>query len=170
EEFRALIEDGKLAEWAKVHGKYYGTPLSALSEDSLGGRTPVLDIDVQGAGQVQARITAATVIFLLPPNAQTWVERLTGRGTESPGEIRLRLETALMELEAAPRFRKFVVNQVLEEAVEEIVRVLRQDLHSGLSSLKAEALCGALRDGARSWVRQFDGSGGQEKPDVEPNR
>lgn len=150
--FKALIADGKLAEWAQVHGRYYGTPFASLDPALLGGRTPVLDIDVAGAEQVQAQIPDATVIFLLPPGPEAWIDRLVGRATETPEQLRVRLETALAELERAPEFEEFVVNEILGETVEEILGVLDRVPSAGISSLRAETLCGALRDGATSWV------------------
>lgn len=150
--FRSLIDEGALVEWAQVHGRYYGTPLTSLDPALLGGRMPVLDIDVAGADQVRAQVPDATVVFLLPPGPQAWIERLVGRGTETPSQLRVRLETALAELERAPDFEEFVVNEILGETVEEILGVLDRTASAGISPLRAEALCRALKEGATAWV------------------
>ena len=152
-DFRARVSDGGFAEWAEVHGQLYGTPLSSLDPDVLQGRIPVLDIDVQGAEEVRRRVPSAAVIFLLPPSPEVWIERLVGRGTEGPEEIRLRLETACSELERAPLFEEFVVNTTLDQTVSEIGRLLDGHLSAGVSSLRAEALCRSLIRGAERWLR-----------------
>ena len=100
--FGKMIDDGRLAEWARVHGEYYGTPAENLEGASGDGPVPVLDIDVQGAAQIMKRGTGAFVIFILPPGPAEWIDRLAGRGTESPRAIARRLKTALKELHAAP--------------------------------------------------------------------
>ena len=108
--FERMIDEGRLAEWAKVHGEYYGTPAGNLEGLAEAGPVPVLDIDVQGAGQILERGTGAFVIFILPPGPEEWIDRLAGRGTESPRAIARRLETALAELRTAPSFEHHVVN------------------------------------------------------------
>ena len=94
-EFEALIAAGELAEWAEVHGEYYGTPAANLMPAGEDSPAPVLDIDIQGARQLMRRADAALVIFILPPGPEEWIARLAGRGTESPAEIARRLRTAL---------------------------------------------------------------------------
>lgn len=137
-EFDAMVRAGELAEWAEVHGEYYGTPLRNLAgpegaavgepagseaQDGAAGPVLVLDIDVQGARQLLRRSPAAVVMFVVPPGPGPWLRRLRGRGTESPRQIAARLATALRELEAAeslcdaPQFGGFVVNESLEGAV-----------------------------------------------------
>lgn len=152
--FKALVDEGALAEWAVVHGRMYGTPLASLDQARLGGRTPVLDIDVQGAGQVVERIPGSVAIFLLPPGPDRWIARLVGRGTESDEEVRTRLETALGELERAQEFEEFVVNDRLMETVENVVAVFDGKPSAGVSKLRAEGLCHELKRGARDWIRQ----------------
>ena len=153
-QFQALIEEGGLAEWAVVHGRRYGTPVASLDPDRLQGRTPVLDIDIQGARQVVERIPGSVAIFLLPPGPVAWMERLVGRGTETPGEVRTRLETALDELERARDFEEFVVNDRLMETVDHIVAVFDGTPLAGVSKLRAEGLCSELKRGAQDWIRQ----------------
>ncbi|NNF26733.1 MAG: guanylate kinase [Gemmatimonadetes bacterium] len=152
--FKALIDGGELAEWAVVHGRLYGTPLASLDSRRLEGRTPVLDIDIQGARQVVERIPGSVAIFLLPPGPDAWITRLVGRGTETPVEVRTRLETAMDELERAREFEEFVVNDRLMETVESVVAVFSGTPSAGVSKLRAEGLCSELKRGARDWIRQ----------------
>lgn len=123
-EFEAMIDDGLLAEWARVHGRYYGTPLENLAADRCGGRLPVLDIDVQGAQQVAERVAGAVQVFVVPPGPGRWLRRLAGRGTETPEEIARRLRTAVAELEAAPSFPLVVVNREVDQAAAEVLSLV----------------------------------------------
>ncbi|MCA9736769.1 MAG: guanylate kinase [Gemmatimonadetes bacterium] len=133
ETFRARISRGELAEWAQVHGRLYGTPLENFAAARREGRTLVLDIDVQGALQVQAKVLDAVCVFLLPPSGRVLLERLRGRGTETEAETRARLRTALDELDQASGFRHLLVN----EDVQDTVRVLRGWAESGPPSTAA---------------------------------
>jgi guanylate kinase len=123
EEFLRRVEEGELAEWARVHGDLYGTPRSSLEAAARAGLHAVLEIDVQGAMQIREAVPEALLLFILPPSVDVLFARLTGRGTEEESAVRRRLNTALGELEAAEAFDFFVINDDLERAVEE-VRVL----------------------------------------------
>ena len=147
--FKRMVADGELAEWAEVHGERYGTPVENLREVAPDGRVPVLDIDVQGAGQIMKRGTGALVIFILPPGPAEWLGRLAGRGTESPREIARRLCTALEELGEAPSFGRFVVNSDLDRAVRQVLNHWAGRPGSRFSASEAAGLCGRLEAGAR---------------------
>ena len=71
-EFQALIDAGELLEWAEVHGHMYGTLKSDLEEARRRGQHLILDIDVQGAMQVRARVPDAVLVFVLPPRPRPW--------------------------------------------------------------------------------------------------
>lgn len=123
--FREMIAKGELLEWAEVHGKLYGTGRAETAAALSRGVDLVLDIDVQGAAQVRASGMAATFIFILPPDYDTMVARLRGRGTEDGATIARRLQSAAVEL---PRWREFdylVVNDDLEAAAAELIAVVR---------------------------------------------
>ncbi|MBT8395796.1 MAG: guanylate kinase [Gemmatimonadetes bacterium] len=124
-EFLAMVEDGGFAEWAEVHGDFYGTPKESLLRAGRGGRHVVLDIDVQGALQIREAVPEALLLFILPPSVESLFRRLTGRGTEKEATLRRRLNTALHELEAAAAFDFFVINEDLEQAVSEVRELAR---------------------------------------------
>jgi len=111
---------GEFAEWAEVHGKYYGTPRKSLAEAGQAGRQVVLDIDVQGAIQIREAVPEALLLFILPPSVESLLQRLTGRGTEGKEAVRRRLHTALFELKAAEAFDFLVINEDLDQAVREV--------------------------------------------------
>lgn len=119
-EFEALVARGELVEWAEVHGRLYGTPRRNVDRAARDGRHVVLDIDVQGAAQIRARVPDALLVFVLPPSVETLVSRLGRRGTERPAEVARRLVTALAELERVDDFDHVIVNDELEETVRRI--------------------------------------------------
>lgn len=119
-EFERRIEAGDFVEWARVHDRLYGTPLSEIESEANRGRHVVLDIDVQGARQIKRAIPDAVLIFVLPPSVDIMMIRLKRRGTEAPETIARRLVSALDELQAVPEFDYVVVNDDLDECVGEI--------------------------------------------------
>jgi guanylate kinase len=125
DEFRGMVERGEFAEWAQVHGRLYGTPKASLVQAARGGRHVILDIDVQGARQIREAVPEALLLFILPPSAEILFQRLEGRGTEGEEILRVRLTTALRELEAADTFDFFVVNDDLERAIGEVRTLAR---------------------------------------------
>jgi len=121
EEFDRWIDQGAFLEWARVHGHRYGSPRERAERIVAAGRHALLNIDVQGA----AAIPGAFRVFLLPPTMEALERRLRGRGTNSPGEIAQRMETAREELEHQDEFNLRVVNDDSRRAAEEIAAALR---------------------------------------------
>ena len=84
DEFDATIRDGGFLEWAVVHsGARYGTPADPVDDALAHGRRALLEIDLQGARQVRAKMPEALLVFLAPPSWEELVRRLVGRGTET---------------------------------------------------------------------------------------
>ena len=121
-QFKKLRRDGKLLEWAVVHGNYYGTPVKSVAAVLEQGRIPVMTIDVKGAHSVKKIFPAAVTVFLLPPDLKTLVQRLRGRG-EKPENVAVRLETARSEIKVASRFDYLVINDKLPEAIREVAAI-----------------------------------------------
>ena len=105
----------------------YGTPRGPVEVALASGKPAMLEIDLQGARQVREAMPEATFVFLSPPSWDELVSRLTGRGTESAEEQRRRLETARLELAAEPEFDAVVVNDRVESAAKELVRLMGLD-------------------------------------------
>ncbi|MFI7482327.1 guanylate kinase [Kocuria sp. M1R5S2] len=128
EEFDAMARDGRLLEWAVVHNTHrYGTLRSTVERALEGGRSVLLEIDLQGARQVRNTMPEANFVFLAPPSWDEMVARLVGRGTETADEQRVRLETAKLELAAEPEFDHTVVNDRVERAAAELVQLMGID-------------------------------------------
>ena len=121
------MANGEFVEWAEVHGNRYGTLVSEVQSKLASGSSLILEIDVQGALQVKERFPEAVLIFIKPPSLEVLRERLVGRGTETPETIELRMANAADELALADRYDDVVVNDDLDRATDELVRVL--DMH-----------------------------------------
>ena len=134
ERFDEMIEQGQLLEWAVVHATArYGTPRGPVEEALAAGRPALLEIDLQGARQVRHSMPSAYFVFLAPPSWEELVRRLVGRGTESEGERKRRLETAVAELAAEEEFDVSIVNHEVHAAAEELVALMIQGEASGKS-------------------------------------
>jgi guanylate kinase len=126
-EFRRRIEEGSLLEYAEVFGNLYGTPRDKTDEALQAGRTVILEIDVQGARQVKAIYPHAAMIFILPPSAKVLAERMGNRGRETADVAKRRLDKADSEIAAAWQYcDNMVVNDDLEQAVNEVLEIVRQ--------------------------------------------
>ena len=127
ERFEELIGQGYFAEWAKVHGNLYGTPLESVEQILGRGGHIVFDIDVQGAAQLRSTLSSGAFVFILPPSVEELKNRLTGRGSDADSIIARRLEDARKELEHAPSFDYWIVNDDLDRAFEELCCVYRAE-------------------------------------------
>ena len=115
-EFIRRRDAGFFAEWAEVHGNFYGTPKQALKDMLAEGRDVLFDIDVQGAAQLRESMGEGCHVFLFPPSVEALRKRLLGRGTDEDGTIRRRLDNAPGEIARAVEFDHWVVNDDLEAA------------------------------------------------------
>jgi len=126
DEFRKGIAAGLWAEWAEVHGNYYGTSARFLEEALSSGKDVLLDIDVQGACQIVDRFPGAVTIFILPPSMEVLRRRIESRGTDSPEVIELRMENARREMQRRDCYDYRIVNDRLEDAVEALAGVIEK--------------------------------------------
>jgi len=124
DEFEAGIREGRWAEWARVHGHYYGTSARVLERARVAGRDVLLDIDVQGAQQICRRFPESVTIFIRPPSLDVLEQRLRARGTDGPEAIDVRLQNARREMEQSGLYEHTIVNDDLNTAVGELVAIL----------------------------------------------
>ena len=141
DEFHAYRQQGFFAEWAEVHGNYYGTPLQSACEMLGQGRDLLFDIDVQGAAQLKQTLPQATFIFLLPPSRQELLTRLRKRGTETEETLARRLANARLELAQANWFDYWIINREIEEAYTDLRTAY---LASGLVPRRRQSFVNAL--------------------------
>jgi len=125
EEFADRLEQGHFIEHAEYAGNRYGTLRSEIERArQAGARALVLEIELQGARQVREALPGATQVFIAPPSDEALRTRLVGRGSDDPEQIERRLAVARDELAARGEFEHVIVNDRLDEAVEELVRLV----------------------------------------------
>jgi guanylate kinase len=125
-DFKEKIQNNSFVEWEMVYeGKYYGTLKSEIHRIWKDNKTPLLDIDVQGAVHVQQQHPEQTLsIFIEPPSVDELKKRLQGRGTESPESLATRLNKAKYELSFKEQFDNVIVNDNLEKAYKEAEKIV----------------------------------------------
>jgi len=124
EEFERMIQAGEFLEHANVFGNYYGTARRFLREAEQKGHDLLLDIDVQGAKQVQQKLPDAVSIFVLPPDRKTLEWRLRKRSEDAEEVIQRRLVTASREIENYDRYNYILINDVLEQSIESLQAIV----------------------------------------------
>lgn len=127
DEFERMIEQGAFLEYADVFGNYYGTARHFLREAELKGYDLLLDIDVQGASQLQRNLPQAISIFILPPSKQELEKRLRNRSAAEnvPNEIiQRRLRTASHEIEKYEKYDYILVNANLEDSARQLRAII----------------------------------------------
>lgn len=125
ETFMEMVEDGKLIEWAKVYGHYYGTSREFVKKNLNEGNIIVLDIDVKGALQIKEMFPDSISIFIMPPSMDELKKRLTNRNQDTEKEINKRLQNAKDEMKSAPKYDYTVVNNNIDNAVSKIMEVIQ---------------------------------------------
>jgi guanylate kinase len=111
-------------------GRRYGTLRSELERRLAAGASVVLEIEVQGARQVKDKMPDAMRIFIAPPSEEALRTRLVGRGTDDEAQRERRLATAKEELAAQDEFDIVVTNDRLDDAADELERIVRGALQS----------------------------------------
>ena len=124
EAFDELIASAGFLEHAIVHGNRYGTLRGPVEQALSAGKTVLLEIDVQGSRAIKRAVPDALLIFVEPPSREVLRERLHRRKTEDDASFALRMANAEHEMEAAGEFDHRVLNDDLEEAVSEVLRIL----------------------------------------------
>jgi guanylate kinase len=167
-EFERMIAAGDFLEWAEVFGNYYGTALSALAHAKDAGKDLLLDIDVQGAGQVMKKLPEAVSIFVMPPSPQILEMRLRHRTVAEEAAshaaipesvIQKRLAAARNELKRIWDYKYALVNDVLEQAVTELraivlcERGVRDGVQVMASSCRTDSPSPKLKAALRTFER-----------------
>ena len=123
-EFERRVAAGEFVEHASYAGHRYGTLRSELERRAAAGRAVVLEIEVQGARQVRAALPEAIQVFIAPPSLEALRLRLVGRGTDDERVMEERMRVAEQELRARDEFAHVIVNDRLEDAVEELDKIV----------------------------------------------
>ncbi|PKL84640.1 MAG: guanylate kinase [Ignavibacteriae bacterium HGW-Ignavibacteriae-1] len=131
EEFESSIKENDFVEYEQIFDNYYGTLKSEVEKAFGNNELLIFDIDVKGAFSIRQHYPKdALLIFLAPPNLDVLEERLRGRSTESEAQIQIRLARAKMELDTAEEFDFVVVNNVLDDTIKEVERIVSENCFS----------------------------------------
>ncbi|MCE9609627.1 MAG: guanylate kinase [Chthoniobacter sp.] len=132
EDFVARLAAGDFLESAEVHGNFYGTLRSSVSEHLADGVDVLIDIDVQGASTIRREPsadirTSIADIFIMPPSLDELRHRLLKRGTETPEQIEMRLKNAATEMEAWRDYRYTLISGSMEEDLQKFRAIMRAE-------------------------------------------
>ncbi|KQL58186.1 MULTISPECIES: guanylate kinase [Bacillaceae] len=139
EEFKEMIQNDALLEWAEYVGNFYGTPIDYVRETIDAGRDIILEIEVQGAQKVRKAFPEGVFIFLAPPSLKELRDRIVGRGTETEDIINERMHVAKEEIDLMRMYDYVVENDEVELAVERIKAIVTAE-HCRRERLKYQEL------------------------------
>jgi len=136
------IEAGKFLEHAAFGGNLYGTSKQAVKDIQTTGRICILDVELQGVRSIRKTDLKPRYIFVKPPSIEVLEGRLRKRGTESEESLTKRLNHARTDMKAAEDepglFDYVVINDDLEKAYQDFIKILQQDLNSFCPSKHAK--------------------------------
>ena len=124
EEFKKMIEEGDLFEYAERYGNFYGTPKAAIMENLEKGQDVLLEIEMIGALNVKKMCPDSVLIFVLPPSLEELKKRLVGRGTETEEQIEKRFSMAYEEIQTLKEYDYFIINEDVETAAKNIESII----------------------------------------------
>ena len=123
--FDQMVSSTEFAEWALVHGNYYGTSLRTLQQAIDSGADILLEIDCQGAMQLKQHLTNATFVFIMPPSLDELRRRLVGRDTDSNDVIEKRIVNASDEMNEATWYDHVVINDKFDVALTQLKLIVQ---------------------------------------------
>ena len=127
EQFRQMIANDELLEWAEFCGNHYGTPRSFVDGAIAQGRTVIMDVDIQGAAQIRGKMPDAVSMFLLPPTWDELKKRLIDRGTDADEAIGKRLQKSFEEMRHMVDYDYFIINDQLDLAAERLKTIINAE-------------------------------------------
>ena len=131
QEFERWIQEGRFLEWAEYSGNLYGTLEQKVEEFLDEGKSVILELELQGARQVQVKRPDAIMVFVRAPSLEETRRRLTGRATESEEALESRLATAVGEVAARDEFDHEVINENRERARKNMIEKMESIVRGG---------------------------------------
>ena len=151
-DFERLIDEGEFLEHATVHDNFCGTSINQVKKEIEVGRDVILEIDVQGAGNVRAKIPEAVSIFILPPSFEILRTRLVTRATEKHPHLALRLKNSFEEVSRYTEFEFVIVNDDAAKAAADLRTViLGERLRRDRQSLVIQAILNSFEASKNSF-------------------
>ena len=131
DEFKKRLDNDEFLEWQEVYeNQYYGSLKSEVERIWQNGQTVIFDVDVLGGLNIKKFFGGqALAIFIEPPSIEELANRLRNRGTETPESFQKRLDKAEYELSFSPQFDKIILNDVLEQAQQETIQLVKDFLN-----------------------------------------
>jgi guanylate kinase len=130
-EFERLRAAGAFLEWAEYQGNLYGTSRAAVEEPTDKGFDLILEVEMQGAKQLQERLPDAVRVFIRPPSMEVLESRLRDRRTETEDVLRGRLQRAEEELAYAKQCHHKIVNDSVDKAVDQLLQIIHDARERG---------------------------------------
>lgn len=127
QQFEEMIEKNEMLEWAQYCDNFYGTPRAFVEQALHRGEDVILEIEVQGALNVQKQFEGGTYVFVLPPDPTVLADRLRGRNTETEEVVQQRLTRAKEELPLMAHYDYILENDELDKAVSDLERIVRAE-------------------------------------------
>lgn len=140
DEFKSMVDGGKMLEYAQYVGNFYGTPKEPVDAMTEQGYDVVLEIEVQGGVQVIKSSPEVVSIFIVPPSMEVLEKRLRGRGTEDEATIAKRIATAKGEIPQSKYYDYIVVNDDLDVVVNEIAAIIEAEKHKYIRNTDLQIL------------------------------
>lgn len=123
-EFKRMRKNGEFIESAKVHENYYATSKSYIFNKLNSNTDIIMDIDVQGAKQIQSLGIDCITIFILPKNEEILKKRLADRGQNSKQDLKVRIDAIKKEIKEISSFDYLVINDDLQKTVKEVKQII----------------------------------------------
>lgn len=124
QEFEQMLANDQLLEYNEFVGNLYGTPRGPVEDCVNRGASMIIEVDVNGAKNIKAKMPECVRIFIAPPSIEILKQRLTGRQSDSEEDVRERLNTALEELKYADSYDYVVVNDNLQKAIAQFCEIV----------------------------------------------
>ena len=127
EKFLSMIENGEMIEHSVVYDDLKGVPRFEIGNAFEIGQDIILRLDSQGMQKIKAIYPQTISIFILPPDAESWLARLRARNTETEESLNIRIQTAAKELAGVSQFDYIVVNDQIDQAAMDILTILKAE-------------------------------------------
>ena len=126
-DFIAMRDRNEFAEWAQVHGHYYGTPARALEGALARGLDILLDIDTSGARQLRARYPESVSVFIMAPSLAEMYASQTYPRIDEADQIARRMSRAREEIAAWREYDYLIINRDVKEAVDQLATIIQAE-------------------------------------------
>jgi guanylate kinase len=155
--FEKMAKNQEFIEWANVHGNLYGTSFHELERIKQLGKTPILEIDVQGWEKVKPLLQDAVSVFILPPSLRLLWDRLESRGSDSLEVRWKRFQNAYEEIQNANHYDSLIVNNELEKAYHNLRALVLSSEPKKAGDPEGQDLCRKLNEEFQSaeWIREL---------------